>query len=59
MVAKDIVLASVTLSWRKFLSYRNQFINLIYKSVDWFLYDRDLRHERVNIGSEQLFDWLS
>ena len=29
------------------LSYRNQFINLKGKSVDWFLYDRDIRHERV------------
>ena len=24
------------------LSYKNQSINLLYKSVDWFLYDRDL-----------------
>ena len=30
------------------LSYRNQFIDLLLcKSVGWFLYDRDLRHERV------------
>ena len=29
------------------LSYRNQSIDLQSKSVDWFLYDRDLRHERV------------
>ena len=27
--------------------YRNQSIGLLSKSVDWFLYDRDLRHERV------------
>ena len=33
-----------------FLSYRNQFIDLLCKSVDWFLYDRGLRHERVKIG---------
>ena len=26
-----------------FLSYRNQSIDLL----DWFLYDRDLRHERI------------
>ena len=31
-----------TLSWRRSLSCRNQC-----KSMDWFLYDRDLRHERV------------
>ena len=30
------------------LSYRNQSINVLCKSMDWFLYDRDLRHERVN-----------
>ena len=29
-------------------SYRNQFIDLLSKSMDWFLYDRDLLHERVN-----------
>ena len=29
------------------LSYRNQSIDLRSKSMDWFLYDRDLRHERV------------
>ena len=39
---------SLFLSWRKFLSYRNQFIDLQSKSMSWFLYDRDLRHERVN-----------
>ena len=37
----------LTFSWRRSLSYRNQFIDLQGKSVDWFLYDRDLRHERV------------
>ena len=26
----------------------NQTINLQSKSMDWFLYDWDLRHERVN-----------
>ena len=36
------------LSWRRSLSYRNEFINLLCKSMDWFLYDRDLRHERAN-----------
>ena len=30
------------------LSYRSQSIDLQSKSVDWFLYDRELRHERVN-----------
>ena len=40
---------NLTLSWRTSLSYRNQFIDLLYKSMNWFLYDRDLRHERVNL----------
>ena len=36
-----------TLSWRRPLSYRNQSIDLLHKSVDWFQYDNGLRHERV------------
>ena len=39
---------SLTHSWRRPLSYRNQSIDLFCKSMDWFLYDNDLRHERVN-----------
>ena len=35
----------LTLSWRRSLSYRNQSIDL-----HWFLHDRDLRHERVQVG---------
>ena len=35
------------LSWRRPLSYRNQFIDLLCKSVDWFLYNNGLLHERV------------
>ena len=38
----------LTLSWWRSLSYRNQSIDLLYKSADWFLHDRDLRHESVN-----------
>ena len=41
-------IAILTLSWRRFPSYRNQSIDLQSKSVNWFLYDRELRHERVN-----------
>ena len=37
----------LTLSWQRSLWYRNQSIDLFYKSMDWFLYDRDLRHDRV------------
>ena len=41
---------ALTLSWRRPLSYRSQSIDLLRKSMDWFLYDNDngLRHERVN-----------
>ena len=37
----------LTLSWQRPLSYRNQSMDLLRKSMDWFLYDNDLRHERV------------
>ena len=37
----------LTLSWRRSLSYRNHSIDLLCKSMDWFLYDRNLCHERV------------
>ena len=39
----------LTLSGRRPLSYRNQSINLQSKSMKWFLYDDDLRHERVKL----------
>ena len=29
------------------LSHRNQTTDLPYKSMDWFLYDKDLLHERI------------
>ena len=37
----------LTLSWRRLLPYRNQSIDLLCKSMDWFLYDKGLPHERV------------
>ena len=37
----------LTPSWRRSLSYRNQSINLQSKSMDWFLYGKDLSHERA------------
>ena len=39
---------TLTLSWRRPLSYKNQSIDLLLKLMDWFLYDNGLRHERVN-----------
>ena len=38
---------NLTLSWQRPISYRNQSIDLLCKSMDWFLYDIGLRHERV------------
>ena len=46
-----------THSWRRSLSYRNQPTDLQSESLDWFLYDRDPRHERVKsyrIETDQL-----
>ena len=31
------------------VSCRTQCIDLLCKSIDWFLYDRDFRNERVNL----------
>ena len=39
---------ALTISWQRSLSYRNQFSDLLSKSMDCFLYDRDLCHESVN-----------
>ena len=51
---------SLTLSYRKSLSCKNRFIDLLCKSMDWLLYHRDLRHERVDHFSKKaptvLFD---
>ena len=38
----------LALSWQSSLSYRNQSIDLLWKSMNWFLYDKDLSNERVN-----------
>ena len=35
-------------------SYRNQSIDLLCKSMDWFLYDIGLRHERVKLYCAKL-----
>ena len=39
--------STLTLSWRRSISYKNQSIDLHSKSMDWFLYNRDYRHESV------------
>ena len=38
----------LNLSWWRSLLYRNQSIDLQNKSMDWFLQDKNLRHERAN-----------
>ena len=35
-------------SWQWTLLFRSQFIDLLCKSIDWFLYGRDLPHERIH-----------
>ena len=52
----DCMCRCLTLSWRKPLSYRIQSIYLRSKSMDWFLYDNGLRHERVKVAT---YIWCS
>ena len=40
---------ALTFSSRRSLVYRNQPIDLLCKLMDWFLYDKDIRHERVKM----------
>ena len=47
------ILHQLTLSCRRFQSYRHQSIDLHCKSMDWFLYDRDLCHE----GVKERLEW--
>ena len=47
LVKRTNIDINLTLSWGRFLLHRNQSIDMLSKSLDWFLYDRDLRHERV------------
>ena len=47
-VKKHVLKNFYKLSRRRSLSFRNQSIDLLCKLLDWFLYDRDLRHVKVN-----------
>ena len=47
MYQRKMVTNTLTLSWRRFLSYGNQ----LCKSMDWSLYNKDLSHERVNANT--------
>ena len=44
----------LTLSWWRSLSYRNQSTYSLCKSMDWILYDSDLRHERFKVNSKDI-----
>ena len=48
------ILTQSNLSWRRSLSYTNQSIDLQSKSMDWFLYDNGLCHERVKCNFKLL-----
>ena len=48
----------LTLSWRRPLSYRNLSIDLLLKSMDWFLYDTGRRHERVKAHQDGKKVWI-
>ena len=48
-------LSDLTLSWRRLSSYRNQSTELRSESVDWFLNEYGLRHERVKLLDNIIF----
>ena len=54
---KDTDLNALIISRWRSLSYRNHSSDLFCKSVDWFLYDRDLCHKRIKAfhSSEVIF----
>ena len=47
-IINDLKRLTLTLSWLSSLLYRNQSIYFLCKSMDCFLYDKDIRYERVN-----------
>ena len=64
---RDVLRKLFNLSWRRSLPYRNQSIDLLCQSMDWFLYDMDLHHEgfkvknkssKTRITSMDNFLWL-
>ena len=49
----------LALLWRRFLSCRNQSIDLQSTSIDWFLCDMDLHHENKCVWTNVLFTGMS
>ena len=47
----------LNLSWQGSLLYKDQSIDLQNKSMDWFLYDKRLCHERVNALLSACIHW--
>ena len=43
---------NLTLSWQRSLPYRNQYIDLLHKSMDWFLIEISVMKELVPICSQ-------
>ena len=43
------MIVPLTLSWRMSLSSKNKSTDLLWKSMDWFRYDKDFRHESICI----------
>ena len=48
---------TLTLSWRMCISNRNYSIDLLCKSMNWFLYAGDLHHKTVNFASVKSFNF--
>ena len=48
ILVNTVNMFNLTLSWWWSQSCKNQSIDLLCKSMHWFLYERDLLHERVN-----------
>ena len=45
--------------WRRSLLFRSQSIELQNKSMDWFLYNGDLRHKRIKINRNIDTKWVN
>ena len=54
-ICLDLRMISLSLTRQRSLSYRNQSNDLLCKSMHWFLYDRDLRHKKLN--GKLVFFW--
>ena len=50
---------NLTLSWQRSLPYRNQYIDLLHKSMDWFLIEISVMKELVPICSQCILYLLS